>query len=77
MLYKDGFRYGALCFLICASRPSCMANCNQYVVSYKLCCITMLGVCTSMLHYVVTLIYEIWFGLKSCEASLLLSFAPV
>jgi len=42
MLYKDGFRYGALCFLICAGIPSCMANCNQYVVSYKLCCITML-----------------------------------
>lgn len=77
MLYKDGFRYGALCFLIYALCLSCMANCNQYVVSYKLCCITMLVVCTSMLHYVVTLIYEIWFGLKSCEASLLLSFAPV
>lgn len=76
LIYKDGFRYGALCFLIFVSIPSCMACCNQYVVSCSYS-ITLLPCCISMLNYGLLMIYErVWFETVgvSCSIALFCSF---
>lgn len=62
LIYNDGFRYGALCFLFFVSIPSCMVCCNQYVVSYRSYVIIVLACIRVMVYYGLLMIYEgLWF----------------
>ena len=61
LIYKDGFRYGVLCFLIFVSVGSCMA-CNQCVVSYSSYIIIVMACLSVMLYYGLLMIYKrVWF----------------
>lgn len=61
LIYKDGFRYGVLCFLIFVSIRSGMA-CNQYVVSYSSYITIVLACLGVMLYYGLLMMYKrVWF----------------
>lgn len=61
LIYKDGFRYGVLCFLIFVSIRSCMV-CNRYVVSYSSYIIIVLACLSVKLYYGLLMIYKrVWF----------------
>lgn len=62
LIYKDGFRYGALCLLFFVSIPCCMVCCNQYVVSYRSYIIIVLACVSVMVYHGLLMIYErVWF----------------